>query len=538
MKKLYFLALTLLLVSSVAWAQTNPPTVTYPVGFPSPIPVVSGPQAPFLGGVFDFFSATDATSVENRYSQGIFRSTVDDYIDVLEFDPNIGTFFFLGGFPEGELGYDVINFGAAHTFNFGYLGIYYRGHLVNAEGHSVTTFARPGDLSLGLAGNLPAGAADFVEKSSERTWENRLALIYGTENIGAFRFDTIFSSYTYISSREGDNLAGNTNLNQSIRGAGIGPEPRRAFALTWGGMEFAGLNPYITVGYQLPQRIRWSQDVNHTSDPANPNVRTNEHKVSQGSILGVQAGAIHDATGLWGDLVFARTGGVTETLDWHEFDGTAPVARTWERSTGNTIAGGLRAGYLQTFDAGKVSFGFQPTMQVGIRRFNNSETRTDSRPGFNNVDYDGWSSRDFEFSAELDAGLKFQANSVIALYTGTSIRLFEYFSRKHTGGSYHKLHADNTSYIDTRVENKWWTFNGFEWLVPEVKLGMTVTPNENLVIGAGISNITNRLFKADMAEMSVESGEWFDMADHDNALNQFLHMFNDIRFDLTVSFRM
>ncbi|MCL2412385.1 MAG: hypothetical protein FWC97_12165, partial [Treponema sp.] len=62
MKKVIILAVIALFIASTAWAQV---AVT--------------------NSAFDVFTTTGATSVEYRYSQGIFTSMVDDFIDVNHF---------------------------------------------------------------------------------------------------------------------------------------------------------------------------------------------------------------------------------------------------------------------------------------------------------------------------------------------------------------------------------------------------------------------------------------------------------------------
>ncbi|MDR0301240.1 MAG: hypothetical protein LBI04_02890 [Treponema sp.] len=130
----------------------------------------------------DDFNAMKPQSVENRYSAGRFTSDIDDYLDVNYHDPSIGTFVFLGGHPMGanvatndtpfleDINYQL-SIGFAKSYNGLYLGGYYGGDLVNANGTSGK-----------------AGKAGKEVTSSEADWYNNLALIFGIRGI-AFRFD-------------------------------------------------------------------------------------------------------------------------------------------------------------------------------------------------------------------------------------------------------------------------------------------------------------------------------------------------------------
>jgi len=129
MKKVLFMVVAALIISGTVWGQNDP--------FPIPGPVIDG--------IFDLGNAVPTMSTEARYSAGQFTTDVDNFINVLDYNPAIGTFFFLGGFPDNGtvnttdvLGdNNRISLGAGKTFGFGYLALYYGGNLIRASGKHI-----------------------------------------------------------------------------------------------------------------------------------------------------------------------------------------------------------------------------------------------------------------------------------------------------------------------------------------------------------------------------------------------------------------
>ncbi|MCL2412111.1 MAG: hypothetical protein FWC97_10770, partial [Treponema sp.] len=494
---------------------------------------------------FDVFTTTGATSVEYRYSQGIFTSMVDDFIDVNHFGFNgdeegdgQGTFFFLGGFPDATLlGNNVLNFGFAHTFGFGYLAMYYRGNFVETTGTRVTTF-RPHDDATPPP---PPGSGDFNNRNVFRTWQNRFAALYGTDTIGAFRLDLIWDATGNIISRDGDDTRpGNLDLRNVTRTG------ERAFAFSWGGMDLFGFEPSATIGFALPNRITTSTDVNFGT-PADPDLRTDETENISGGEFGLQLGVFHTNTGLWGDLSVFRgfRNRISGTLHWEDING---IHYTTTESTGGGFTGvAFRAGYLQTFEMGQLSFGFQPIFQMGFVSRNQSFTSSltnDENPLIpdTNIDQDEPSIRNFEVRTDVALGLRFQATERFAFYTGATFQLFQGLRERTVGGSWHAPDSEFPNvYIDTRADVLAWWFNGFQWISPDLRLGMTFTPMENLIIAAGIESFTDKLFNVNMADMEAGTGTFFNSRGANGANNigdWATYLFRNLQFNLTVSFRM
>ena len=114
MKKFILLLAIFLMLSGVAWAQ---------------LPGIND-----AGQYFKTwnFNAVQTESVPSRFSVQRFTSDMDDYIDTRFFDPNIGTFMFVGGHANNST--PVVTFGFGRTIGSTYLGLYYAGSLVSGQG--------------------------------------------------------------------------------------------------------------------------------------------------------------------------------------------------------------------------------------------------------------------------------------------------------------------------------------------------------------------------------------------------------------------
>ena len=85
------------------------------------------------------FNAVPTLSTEARFSAGLFTTDVDNFINPRFHNPQIGTFFFLGGFPgesddvsETERPGFVLSGGFGRTLADGlYLAVYYGGSLAD-----------------------------------------------------------------------------------------------------------------------------------------------------------------------------------------------------------------------------------------------------------------------------------------------------------------------------------------------------------------------------------------------------------------------
>jgi hypothetical protein len=135
------------------------------------------------------YNAVPTLSTEARYSAGLLGSYVDDFIDVNYYDPTVKNFLFLGGFPQQDnSSVDRTDYltqpadyplsvGLAHSFEKFYLGFYFGGNLVNAEGWSDPEGAY----------QAPIDGKKKSDSSSSAVFKT--AILLGTPAIGGIRLD-------------------------------------------------------------------------------------------------------------------------------------------------------------------------------------------------------------------------------------------------------------------------------------------------------------------------------------------------------------
>jgi len=550
MKKFAILAIVALLIAGTAWAQVTPPP-----GLVTP-PTASNPggaggfttsgtlstqldnanEGDVLDRVFDRFYAVQGSSVENHYSKGIFSSMVDNYINVREYDPETGTFFYLGGFHgnNNTLNQNYLSFGLAQTFDFGYMAFYYGGNLGTNRGW--TNFAPKDPTQTTQTNN------QFVDETvtyTETYWNNRLAVLFGTADLGAFRLDLTFA-----------NPESNNTPNQKATREGISRreyEGKRtqqggSIGITWGGMEIAGLNPYATIGFKLPE----GYEINHSRADAGTSSVTDTWERKGNTHFGLQVGASHES-GLWGDLGIHNASGTETTSSVYPNPVLTTSVTTDQAHQTNGILGlALRAGYYKAFDAGPVSFGFNPIIGLGMRSHDRSITFSRTTSGvtqITNFDESRAKQTNMQIKTDLNLGLKYQVSEKFCLYTGAELRLFDYRSVSRSGGDDNRVttNAPNTHYYAAREEDKAWRFNGIQWQTSSVEFGLTFTPIENLVIGAGLESFMDQIFKANIDTMQLDAGDWFtdlNYNDQSNILAQAMSLFQPVKLKLTVSYRI
>jgi hypothetical protein len=492
MKKMFFVLLSVLIVAG-AWAQSTIPTPTFPAA-----PAIDAGST-FVENFFDVFDVVSAESVESKTSQGIFTSMVDDYIGVNSYDPQTGTFVFLGG-GSGLSDTTHVSFGIGKTLSFGYLGVYYGGHLVKAEGT---------DSAMDYNESPPD---DTYYSYHDAEWDNKLAVLFGTSALGAFRLDLNLSQRDH-------KVDVNGALLQAIAYGDTNP----SIALTWGGLDIAGLTPYATIGIQLPTTYTIG-----TRD--NANNKNYSVDVVDGGFFGIQAGVSHDS-GLWGDLSLLFQ--LESSAKGETFLGAGDPVKTNIVVSPGMFGAGLRGGYTRTFEFGNLAFGFEPQLLIGFDTANAS---------YKDAEDDGehpeWEAKNnpvytnFELMALVNLGVKLQLNDKFAMYTGASLRIFDLLSStvvtpEPVDPKYEKV---NTITVTD------WTFDGFRWREGStLNFGFTLTPIEGLVIGFE-TNILDKFFSISPASMTanttLDSGY-----DAGNIGAWAFSFFSGLNFSLTVSYR-
>ena len=517
-KRVALLLATIAMVGGTAWAQ-----ISVDPGVPG------GPD-----GVFHNFNAVPTLSTEARYSAGRFTTDVDTFLDPRFHNPEIGTFFFLGGFPAAGnventnvLTPDhyapnnrfALSFGFGHNFNAFYLGVYYGGSFVNARGARDRWENDQG----------PGGVEDA--RAREAVWQNNIAVLVGLLNMG-FRLDFIQDGN--VSNR--NSVDGELGPGGEISGMPPSGTPGRtvehapSMALTWG-MRMGRLAPFAQIGFQFRDQEIWRgyyerrgwYEQGGSMHYGTLGYDEVEYRLRTGGAFGMSAGArfeLNDTARVGGSLRFGSRFADSDQFTWgSDSDSVTAAGGQWGL--------GLNAYYMQNIDAGLVAVGFRPRMDMAFARQTRSSSIVEDHAALSPYNL-------FTLGLGVDLGIRIRPTQRFAFFTGAGLNFFEW----NIVG-----HSDNDIYSR---RSSAWTFEGISWdqsrttATGHLGFGMTFTPVENVVIGFGLNTILDQFFRIDLYQMQVDTGgddSWW-RADRNNFVAQFGYIFSDITLDLTVSVRL
>ncbi|MDR1970958.1 MAG: hypothetical protein LBQ46_03460 [Treponema sp.] len=398
----------------------------------------------------DDYNAVPTLSTEARYSAGLFTTYVDDFIDVNGYDPDIGTFLFLGGFGQGTSGVDQTNFGVigpysggdygisagfAKSFSNFYLGVYLGGNVVDANGNS---------------------SGDPKQGSATATWNTRLAVLFGTSRIGGLRLDLIMDDVTDTTS---------TYKNKTVTGtSGEGA----TVALSWGNSNgFRGLEPHVTLGFRFP-------DNTLATDATGGN-----------------------RTRTWTDAAWLLSGGISKGLgeiSTLELDlslnglfGEASIGQNSDTTPGGF---GLQldaalANEIEPLDG--LAFAFQPNLSVGFYAGDSGQP-------------DPYST--FDLIVGFDAAAKVRLPGrfdKFTLVTGFGLNIFNWaVETTYASALQDSWTVDGISWDTEKLSN-----------VGSLGLGLVFEPIEGFSVGCGLNTLLDNIFEFDLPKMQVRAGQWF-----------------------------
>lgn len=479
MKKMVLLAMAALFVAGTAMGQTAKAK-----------DILGDDDSPL-----DALNVIQTESVEYHLTRSVYRSMIDDFIDVNYYDPDVGTFVFLGGFYDNQfLDGTKVSFGLGKTLNNSYIGLYYGGTLVNSSGSESKTDA-------------PKDADDSVTSTTAAAWDSTLALLLGTSNLGAFRVDLKFQT---VHSKTINNKAVSESFN-----------PGALIGLTWGGISLNGLSPYITLGTQLPtHKITTALDV---VNDKNSYTLTE----STGGFFGIQLGVEHD-DGIWGDLALKFKFDDISKGEIPRLIGGSEKIDIVDGTTDGGFLAGLRIGYDKIWEIEKLSFGIGPELKMGFGSFAEFYKDNANKNNPLNVEIkDSPNNANFQLLGLLNFGLKFQISEKFDLYTGGGINIFDW----QVGGYTYKPKNSKDTYTGND-----WTLDGISWAAPTLfNFGLTFKPIEGLVIGTDISSIFNRFISVDPATMKATTG--FADTGANNIGDWSTSFIRGINLNLTISYQ-
>ncbi|MCL2094430.1 MAG: hypothetical protein FWH12_09600 [Treponema sp.] len=499
-----------------------------------PQPIIPDPGTSFL--LFDQFNSVPTISTEGRYSAGVFSSDVDNYIDVNAYNHHIGTFFFLGGRPSNlakvdqsdpnTMGQNRVNFGMGRTLGAFYIAVYYGGSLVNSE-YIIGRYSSfdPDDYPEydGPPYLIWNDDVEVDRSLIQSVWRNDLALLLGTPNVGAFRLDLTVDMDTESSRHPG--ASGTITLKRRSLGPTV--------ALTWGGINFGGIEPYVTFGFRFPREERLTFTIAETN-------QTGWDSFTVGGRLGVQIGALYNvspSSQFFGDIAYVYYMPNNQKYSSKEAAleltfGTADSG--WK--TGGGFGTGLRGGYKGQQSFGDFTLGFEPLLSFSFERISHKTTKT----FLDGTKLPEDPSENFmALKLALSLGAQYSLTEKINFYTGARLNVMEWIQTSYTGGD--MTNDDRASRITgINWEPSIWATNladhGPGTRDNILGFGMTVSPVEGLVAGIGLNTLLNKFFVINLAEMRVDSGTlWNDTATQSTGAWAG-RIFADIRLDLTLSY--
>jgi hypothetical protein len=428
-------------------------------------------------------SAVPTISTESRYSAGRFGSYIDDFIGVNDYNPGIGTFFFLGGYPQDSPNYvdatDVlydnnyelsIGIGKSLKNNM-YLGFYFGGNLFYASG-------------------TDNGKDDATKATtSSATWNSKIAILLGTPSLGGLRLDLILDATdTTITLND-------KNVNGTVGGGTV-------TALSWG-KNIKALSPHVTLAARWPD---YSLNVIPAGDIK---------RYSNGAIV-VSAGSgydLNDTSSLSADITIQGNFGMSQKGPSPNDASSKGPFWTW-----------IDFSYSKDFVLNeKFAFGLSPYALIGLRVY---DTTTKS----GGTEFKGPTETTFQLFAGIDVGAEYKLTRKYSLYTGLSLNLFDWVALGFSGG-------------DPKTGGGAWKIDGFKfdtdkWAGQDsLGFGLVYAPNSHLSVGAGLNAILDQFFIIDLARMQARGGTlWSGLTSNSTATGAMGTFFTNLTIDLTVSY--
>jgi len=482
MKKMFFLLAITLTAGGMVWAQYTWPTPDFPN-------TMGNSKDDALSAVFPGFNAMGVRSVEDRYAPG-FNTMVEDYIDPAFFDPDIGTFLFMGGDPGNHFLDGNVAFGAAKTMGSFYAAVFYKGSIIGTP---------PGG-GLGGQGVTSSNPEDGnkVYTNSSVIWNNNIALLFGVAGMG-FRLDLIHSADDKKATYENNYTISSPDAANPMKISSIaGPK----VALSWGS-HFGNLYPSAKVGFKFPDILSVG-GVDFNDSDMGTNYGKNATKSAKGA-LNIEAAGLYDFSGgnltdmIIGTLVFGMQfrdsyKGDKEVIT--ALDGYNPAFKDPGNSNygkeydyGGAWGVKLDLGYRKTFELGKFTLKTTPNLEMDM---------VSQSKDYSVVDEKNPTPTWFTLKPGITLGVKFQAFDKLAFFTGLDLSLLQWNTYATPGGG-------------TKDDTAKWNINGIQWNdgTNNFNLGMAWTPVEGLVVSTGITSVLNAFVVFDVQNMSVQSGTLF-----------------------------
>jgi hypothetical protein len=386
-------------------------------------------------------------SIERRSSAGMFSSDIDNFIKPRFYDSKIGTFLYAGAnIPSDASRFD---FGFAKSIGDLYLGFYYGGGLLDANGKLSPATTDP---------NTPKEVG-----TDKVNWDSDFALLLGVAGMG-IRLDAHVPTNSVYDRNVGKD--GNVEVDTTKTTVTYAP----SFALAWG-TQMGDLAPWARVGYRFADVTVWNDKKSDADKTGKDNyTRTAEKaafELSGGAEYAMGEGAVGGA------LNVGITLPKVETLKKRPSGDKDQTNRQ-----GGMLGVGLSAYYSRTFDFDSVKLGFSPNVGFALSQRSNSWAG-DSGSG---VAYgDIWTTLDLG----VDMGITWQISQKAAVFTGATVNAFDWTTAAKTG----KVKVGDKEVAD---KDSAWIINGVTINNPTI--GLTYSPVENITVGLVLNDFIFGLF--------------------------------------------
>jgi len=338
-----------------------------------------------------------------------------------------------------------------------------------------------------------------------------MAVLYGNESLGAFRFDLLMEGSKFDETKSDGSSRRVTNAPQ--------------IALSYGSAFANGMEFYAQIGFKFADMEE--STYKNTDDKEVTDTELGESKLAfqAGISMPLTSGTNSESSFSVDFVIGNKFGGINEGTGFYK-DAKAVY--------GGVFLVGADVGYKQVITLDKLSFGFRPNVGIGLTIDDSGSLVSGSKET-----YDGIKTTLFELSAGVNLGVKYQISPKFNLYTGIGLEIINWQAGSYSEGADAKYDKDDS--LTSGYKSSAWKITGFNWK-PEtltssssLGFGLTYAPTENIVIGAGLNTLLDKIVYFDFEKMQF--GTALNTASSDGTELGWLssNIFGGLTFDLTIT---
>ncbi|MDR1148088.1 MAG: hypothetical protein LBK66_05600 [Spirochaetaceae bacterium] len=360
-------------------------------------------------------SAVGSTTSQKSTSGGRFGGDIDNYMETkgwggIGFDRH---FFFIGGRYQTML---TPALGYATRFGDYYLGLYFRGTVLQGENSHHNGLW---DSEWDKDGN---GRGKFI-------LNDNVAILFGVPNIGGFRFDWITGNGTDGAGFEKFKGINETFNGESVDSAEGNSTGSMAFLLSYGNTFAGKFKVDAIAGYATPDSLKVTGG----------QVGVDIFKFTQAdkSRVYIKLGTGYNLNGtssVDADYSFILMPGIK----WEQTKGAANTSKTAEANAQNII----NINYSKTFTwDDKITMKIKPNIGFDILSEKDIYETESGKT-------DNGKLTTLKIIPAISMGVEYKATGKLSLYTGTTVTLFDFVSKKAEKGADGFTYGDDNSGSD------------------------------------------------------------------------------------------